>query len=790
MKNSSAARSRLRTRAGWNFLAHLLIAVIAATGLPSRTPAATTVTSFQAGTGNWQLGTIVVGNIDADAALEIVVPYRDNAGWKVAAYKSNGQLIAGFPYNAGANVANVTPTLHDLDGDGRNEIIFTAGTNIVALRGNGTVMWTAPVNRTNYIPNGGYMVVPGTFYWSAGGQLANLPSTAAFYSEVSPPIVADIDGDGKEEVVTAWKIDPDTTSSNQDYNPFINDIYGFGEWGTVGDDWSGGVVINDAKTGAKKFIYHLHTLIEAGLALGQPDDAAAAANKLQVYALNDSDSVVCFDSSKPNGFYGKGQLWKQFGKNQRLISGTYQLGVDLYSADIDGDGRDELLVPSRDINPLWQPSETILDDDGAILWRQWKNSVSYTHNYGWHNSASMIPCNPDHDNHVDVLTFSNSTKIYFRYWNGVELVDRPGWPKNFAPYLPTPPVVGDVDGDGQEEIIIGTYNPSANPSSGNLYVFALNGTLKQSIPVAGGLKHIPSLADLNSDGKLEVIYRSMAGMVNVVSFGTGNPNRVSWATHRGNAEHDGNMDVSLFPAGTPLVNSKTAGYKKATFAWKTPGYTPLGYTILRATNPAGPYGVIATLPAGASSFTDRNLNVGQMYLYEVQANYATQSLLSSPFNIVVDYNNDLVKNGGFEENSDSHWDKWYTGSIPWQNMVATNSAAYQGAKSMQIKLQNYPSNSSIIQYNQYGIPDSSIAVTPGKFYSFGAFFKIGGLSQSSELWMEWNSSKMGTDTNTRPALPYPNYFTPHFKIGTSSTAWTYANRVLQMPTGFPNVELR
>lgn len=41
--------------------------------------------------------------------------------------------------------------------------------------------------------------------------------------------------------------------------------------------------------------------------------------------------------------------------------------------------------------------------------------------------------------------------------------------------------MGDVDGDGREEIIIGTYHPSANPSSGSLYVFDLDGAQKQAI---------------------------------------------------------------------------------------------------------------------------------------------------------------------------------------------------------------------------------------------------------------------------------------------------------------------
>src|SRR5262249_8586283 len=152
--------------------------------------------------------------------------------------------------------------------------------------------------------------------------------------------------------------------SEQDYNPFIKPIYGFADWGALGENWSGGVVYFDATTGTKKFVYHLHHLLEAGLSVGHGDTNKA----LNVYALSDSDSVVGFDKNKPFGLFGKGELWKQFGKNQRLISGTYQKGVDLYTADIDGDGLGEVLVPTTQVEPLWQPNETILDDDGTIMW--------------------------------------------------------------------------------------------------------------------------------------------------------------------------------------------------------------------------------------------------------------------------------------------------------------------------------------------------------------------------------------------------------------------------------------
>jgi hypothetical protein len=746
------------------------------------------ISAFPAGDAGWHLGTLAVGNLDSDSQLEIVVPYRDSGGyWHLDAYKLDGSPLPGFPYLSGPEEMNVSPTLYDLDGDGRDEIIFTRANNVVALRGDGSVLWSTRIDSSNYIPDGGYQTVTNGFYWWNGanaGFIPTLPNTAVFSSQVSPPIVADIKGTGVKEIVTSWKIDPDPTGFAQDYNPFLNDIFGFGEWGTVGETWSGGVVFFDPLTGRKNFAYHLHQLVESGLAIGQADPDGA----LETYVLNDSDSVVCFDKSQPHGLWGKGMLHKQFGKNQRLMTGSYKVGIDIQAVDIDGDGLDEVLVAGTDLSDILQPHETILDDDGAILWRKWRTQTNYVNNNGWLNNATMFAINPDHDNHLDVLSFTHSYEINFRYWNGVDLVNRAGWPKNFYPFLPTPPVVGDVDADGQEEIIIGTYRPGNDPSDGSLYIYRLDGTLKTSLAVPGGIKHIPSLADVNNDGSLDVIYRSIPGTVYVQNFGARRGAQVSWGTHRGNKHRDNNSGVSLYPAGTPLVRQKSSGYRKNMFIWTTET-APQLFHIYRADQASGPFVQIATVPSGVTNFTDTMVQSGWQYFYEVAAVYPTNSARSAPFALTPWADSNLIANAGFEENDNSHWDKWFTGDIPTLNMRGNTNIACSGRQSMEIKLANSGNNSSIAQYNQYGTPAVSIPASAG-FYSMGCFLKSGGISQPSEHWLEWSSTKTADNTNNRPNLPWPDYFTPHFKIGTAAIPWTYANRVFTLPPGFPNLELR
>ncbi|MDB6018977.1 MAG: Fibronectin type domain protein, partial [Pedosphaera sp.] len=103
--------------AGWlGILSCLVMPLSVSAGLMS---------SFQAGDGDWHLGTLTVGNVDASPDLEIIVPYRNSSGqWMLDAFKWNGTRLPGFPYASSQNaVMNTSPTLADLNGDGINEII-------------------------------------------------------------------------------------------------------------------------------------------------------------------------------------------------------------------------------------------------------------------------------------------------------------------------------------------------------------------------------------------------------------------------------------------------------------------------------------------------------------------------------------------------------------------------------------------------------------------------------------------------------------------------------------------
>ncbi|MDA8018839.1 MAG: VCBS repeat-containing protein [Thermoanaerobaculia bacterium] len=183
----------------------------------------------QAGSGS-MLGSVAVGNVDDDPALEIVV----NSRMGIEVFDLDGTSVSSYSTHSGVveRPVNMAPTLYDLDNDGRLEIIFATAresfgdfsnlNSIIALNGeNGTVLWSRTLDSGLYnTPDSGYQTIENRFYWT-GAQRTQLPPETTFAPNASPLPIYDLDGDGALEVVVNVKIRPEPF---QDHNPFIQPI--------------------------------------------------------------------------------------------------------------------------------------------------------------------------------------------------------------------------------------------------------------------------------------------------------------------------------------------------------------------------------------------------------------------------------------------------------------------------------------------------------------------------------------------------------------------------------------
>jgi hypothetical protein len=102
----------------------------------------------------------------------------------------------------------------------------------------------------------------------------------------------------------------------------------------------------------------------------------------------------------------------------------------------------------------------------------------------------------DHDG-VSEIVFTNDSTVQVLRGDGSSF---PGWPVHLSGVAGAP-AIGDFDGDGQPDIVVGS-------SDGLFYAFNLGGVVLPGFPVSAGgvaVQGAPALADLDGDGKLEAI---------------------------------------------------------------------------------------------------------------------------------------------------------------------------------------------------------------------------------------------------------------------------------------------
>jgi hypothetical protein len=207
-------------------------------------------------------------------------------------------------------------------------------------------------------------------------------------------------------------------------------------------------------------------------------------------------------------------------------------------ADIDRDGDLEIFVGTG------TTSETghTVGPTGVAAWHHDGSPVA-----GWPQPMTQflrLPGSPtfadvDFDGTPEVIALANDDNLYVWRANGTLL---PGWPKPGAgPWL-TPggyefristPSSGDIDGDGDVEIVAETESESLAPHVGRVMAFHDDGT-----EVAGWPKFIrgwgssPVIADLDLDGDVEVIVAAVPGVYVWNLTGAFSGASREWPAHR------------------------------------------------------------------------------------------------------------------------------------------------------------------------------------------------------------------------------------------------------------------
>jgi WD40 repeat protein len=127
-----------------------------------------------------------------------------------------------------------------------------------------------------------------------------------------------------------------------------------------------------------------------------------------------------------------------------------------------------------------------------------------------------------------------------------------GWPNTTGDSVNSSPALGDIDGDGDIEVVVGSRDKK-------VYVWHHDGSAVTGWPnTTGGSVHSsPALGDIDGDGDIEVVVGSEDGKVYAWDcFGTYDSNNIEWGMFHHDINHTGLY--GYVPPGTGGTGSQTA----------------------------------------------------------------------------------------------------------------------------------------------------------------------------------------------------------------------------------------
>jgi len=519
----------------------------------------------------------------AAIALCLIIPFADFMPAEIAPQHMSPRWSSQLP---GGRIEDSSPTLYDLDGDGKLEIIIGTTSRgystpvLAVLEDDGTIKWTVnlsdpvfsspAVADISYPPDGIPEIIVSTggdVHWCRGSVIAfnrngqqlwkydtnDAQGTGMPCGNWSSPTVGDGDGDGDMEIVFgSW-----------DRNIYMLNHRGARIWHYhVADSvWSTAALADLDRDGDLEII--IGTDITGGGVL--PDG----------YRPTDGGFVLILD--------------KDGSKLARR-----QMNEAIYSSpavgDVDGDGRYEIFVGT---GMYWylqgrysQPyvygfrvntsgSEWVLEDLPG-----WPQPVAYP----GMSSPALADLDGDKDLEVIIGTGYNGMSkpnkcpptcygaLYAWHHNGNPVSGFPMWPKDYLGmngFIRSSPTVANVDGDGQLEILFSM--------NWDVIVVGSNGVQEQILHTAWSLFASPAIGDLDNDGRTDVVIGGSAhsnsdyGYVYAFRFGT-NSYRADlrpWPMFHRDPQHTGRYPspprLQVLPSSLYVLHQYGSGSQERAF---------------------------------------------------------------------------------------------------------------------------------------------------------------------------------------------------------------------------------
>ena len=439
------------------------------------------------------VGPPAVGDIDNDGYNEVLIAGNGigvggiDYALNVYAWNHDGTIMQGWPMDIFANGGFWdTPALADIDGDGDLEIFYGDFSGFYAWHHDGTLVDGWPVDTE---------------------------PIAKTVTSFSDPVVEDIDGDGDLEIF----FNP-TVHFPGDY--LGHTLYAFHHDGSLVSGWP----------------IDLGNFLKAHPSVGRSNGEIVIVAHVIEDELN--DLIYLLDS---NGNVMPG--WPKWIKNYNAWNDQHSVLVDL-----DDDGDLEVVAASTE------------DEYGFDT-----GDVSYV--YAWHHDGSLVSGWPitieqylfpapsvgdlDGDGDIEILIEGNTFISYagYVYEGNVYAFHHDGSPVNGWPvgigqgyehHFNAPPVLGDIDGDGDTEAVVACIN-------GYIYAWHHDGSPVNGWPKDIGIyaEYTPTIIDLDNDGDVEVIavsdyFALNYGWIYIWDLpGTYEPTKMEWPMFQHDKRHTG-----------------------------------------------------------------------------------------------------------------------------------------------------------------------------------------------------------------------------------------------------------